>query len=312
MTIVLLETIHQDAHNLLASHDRVALVDSDGEREAMLTLTGDAVVAILTRGKQPIDAALLARCPDLRVVARCGVGLDNIDLVAARARAIPVVYAPGSTTNAVAEHTLMLMLAATRQLVPIAGAVRAGAWAVREGYQGQELTGKTLGIVGLGDIGKRVAELAERLGMRVIYWSRRQRDERYTYRTFEELLREADVVSLHIALNSETRHLLGSQQFMLLKPGAILINTARGAVIDQSALLLALERGQVGAFAADVLEHEPPAPDDPLLGHERVIITPHVAVLTDTTYREICMRTARNVLAILRGEAPESDSVYHP
>lgn len=307
MTIVLLESIHEDARAMLAELDGVAQI---GAPDELAALPGAPVVALLTRGKGRVTRELIGRCPDLRVVARCGVGLDNIDLQAAAERSIPVIYAPGSATNAVAEHTLLLMLAAARRLRPLAAAVHAGNWAVRDGYGGIELTGKTLGVVGLGAIGRRVASLGEAFGMRVIYWSRASATTRYQARTLPDLLREADVVSLHLSLTGETRGVIGANEIALMKPGALLINTSRGAVIDQQALLHALDRGYLAGFAADVLEPEPPEPGERLLDHERVLITPHTAVLTDVTYREMCVRTARNVLAVLRGEPPEPESVF--
>ncbi len=244
-------------------------------------------------------------------MARCGVGVDNIDVAAATERGIPVVYAPGSTTTAVAEHAMMLMLAASRRLCTLNAAVHAGNWAIRNGWTSVELAGKTLGIVGLGDIGQRVATLATAFGMQVAYWSRSSRDEGLQYLPLDELLAQSDVVSLHVGLNAETRHLIGADTLARLKPGAILVNTARGGVIDQAALAAALDSGQVGFFATDVLETQPPAAADPLLGHERVLVTPHVAALTDATFRHICVRSASNVLAILRGEEPEREAVYN-
>jgi len=308
MTILLLETIHPDAHALLEAHDRVRLATSADEVQE--AVAQERIVAIVTRGRGQISAGLIAACPALRAVARCGVGLDNIDSAAAAAHGVAVVYAPGSTTAAVAEHTLLLMLAAARRLVAAANGVRAGHWEFRNGYQGFDLAGRTLGIVGMGAIGQRVAQLAEGLGMEVIYWSRRRRSPGDRYVELPQLLAAADVISLHVELTPETRHLIGEQELSLLKPGAILVNTARGAVVDQGAVAAALRDGRLAAFAADVLEAEPPAPDERLIADERAIVTPHIAALTDVTYRAMCLRTAANLLAVLRGEQPEPESIY--
>jgi phosphoglycerate dehydrogenase-like enzyme len=210
----------------------------------------------------------------------------------------------------VAEHTVLLMLALARRLRPLANAVAEGNWAVRNGYTGIELAGKHLGVVGMGSIGRRVAELASALGMKVSYWSRQSQDQRFQALSLEALLRQADVVSLHLALTPQTYHLIGRPELALLKPSALLINTARGAIIDQTALCEALEAGLLGGFAADVLAVEPPDPHDRLLQSEKTLMTPHAAALTDTTYRTICVRTASNILAILRGESPEATSVF--
>lgn len=308
MTILLLEPIHPAAIELLAHHDEVVLAGSPTDIE--VEGSAQQVVAVLTRGRGRVSAGLIERLPNLRVVARCGVGLDNIDLAAAKAREISVVYAPGSTTASLAEHTLMLMLASARRLYQMADAVHAGRWAVRDQYMGLELRGKTLGIIGLGDIGRRVAELAAAFQMRVVYWSRSSREPRYEAMTLPDLLATADVVSLHTALTAETRQIIGATELAQMKPEAILINTARGGLIDQAALREALERGQIGLFAADVLDPEPPASSEALLVSERTLITPHIAALTDITYQTMCVSTARNVLAILRGEAPQKQAVY--
>lgn len=308
MTILLLESVHPEAHALLAAHDQVRLAETtDAVREVV---EREQVVAIVTRGRGQVTAQLMAACPALRAVARCGVGLDNVDRAAAAARGVAVVYAPGSTTSAVAEHTLMLMLAAARRLVAAANAVRSDDWVFRNGYQGYDLAGRTLGVVGMGAIGQRVAGLAESLGMEVIYWSRRRRSNGHTYVELAELLAQADVISLHVELTAGTRHLIGERELALVKPGAILINTARGSVVDQQAVLAALRNGRLAAFAADVLEREPPAPGDALVADERVILTPHIAALTDSTYRAICLRTVTNLLAVLNNEQPEPGSLY--
>jgi len=305
MSILLLETLHTDAETLLRSYADVLNVGEAAERP----FEPAAVEAILTRGRGRVTRELMERCPNLRAVARCGVGLDNVDTAAADALGIVVVYAPGTTTTAVAEHTLMLMLAAARQLRPVAQAVHQGNWAIRNGYEGIELAGKTLGIVGFGQIGRRVAELGRSLGMQVVVWSRSGSGP-YPALALDELLGTADVVSLHVALTPETRHLINAEALRKMRPGALLINTARGAIVDEQALQDALSEGRLGGFAADVLEEEPPKAGNTILAHPHTIITPHIAALTETTYRRICVETAANVLAVLRGETPAEGSVY--
>lgn len=298
MTIVLLETIHPDAEALLAAHDQVVLAESPADLGARIPYSD--IVAILTRGRGQIRRPLLEACPKLRVVARCGVGLDNIDVAVAQERGIAVERAPGSTTIAVAEHTMLLMLALSRRLDTLATAVKAGNWAVRNGYEGHDLYGKTLGIIGMGAIGQRVAALATAFGMTVCYWNRTSKALPYKQVDLPTLLQQADVVSIHSALAPETHHLLGEHELALLKPTALLINTARGAIIDPVALRAALAANRFAGFGADVLDQEPPAPTDPLLTHERVLITPHTSALTAETYRTMCIQTVQNVLAVLR------------
>lgn len=309
MTILLLESIHDDAWQLLSGYAPVVQAPGPAQLPPQEMLA--EAEAILTRGQGRITGELLAAAPRLRVVARCGVGVDNIDIPAAHARNIPVIYAPGSTTYAVAEHTLLLMLALARQLRALTNATAANRWSIRNGYRGIELTGKRLGIVGLGEIGLRVAHLAGALGMEVVTWSRRKQDPRFAAcATLDDLLAQADVISLHVALTPQTYRLIGAEQIARMRPGALLVNTARGDVVEQTAVLRALESGQLGGYAADVLALEPPLPDDPLAAHPRALITPHVAALTDRTYRVICLSAAQNVLAILQGRAPERAAIY--
>lgn len=297
MTIVLLETIHPDAEALLAAYDQVVLAESPADLGTQIPYS--EIVAILTRGRGQIRRPLLEACPNLRVVARCGVGLDNIDVAVAQERGIAVERAPGSTTIAVAEHTLLLMLALARRLDTLASAVKAGNWAVRNHYEGHDLYGKTLGIIGMGAIGQRVAALATAFGMAVCYWNRTPKALPYLQVELPTLLQQADVVSIHSALGPETHHLLNAHALSLLKPTALLINTARGAIIDPAALRAALAANRLAGFGADVLDQEPPDPTEPLLTHERVLITPHTSALTAETYRAMCIQTVQNVLAVL-------------
>jgi D-3-phosphoglycerate dehydrogenase len=310
MTILLLEPLHPEAHRRLAALGRVVLAEADAEAEQAART--EPVEAIITRGRGRVQRPLIEACPALKVVARVGVGLDNVDVEAATERGVMVLNAPGSTTIATAEHAMMLMIALGRQLLPAARAVQAGHWAYRRDYSGDELADKTLGIVGMGAIGQRVAHLAEAFGMRVVYWSRTEKAVPYPWRSLPHLLAEADVVSIHVALTPETRHLLGRDELAAMKPGALLINTARGAVIDQDALLAALDNGPLGGFAADVLAQEPPDAADPLLRHENVLLTPHTAALTANTFRKMNLRTIANVVAVLRDEPVEAACVVNP
>jgi D-3-phosphoglycerate dehydrogenase / 2-oxoglutarate reductase len=304
---LLLETIHPDAVALLAGAGEVVQADEPNGPAPLRQIAG--ADAVLTRGRGRVDAALLEAAPTLRAVARCGVGIDNIDVGAATARGLPVVYAPGATTSTLAEHTLMLMLAASRDLVRLDRAVAHGDWETRNGYQGRELAGATLGIVGLGAIGRRVAELATAFGMRVRYWSPSTRSDQYPYADLDDLLATSDVVSLHVALSETTRGLLDARRIALLRPHAILVNTARGALVDEPAIAEALTGSRLGRYAADVLAEEPPSERSPLPGHRATLLTPHTGVLTNVAYRGMCMFAATNVLRVLRGERPDPISI---
>jgi D-3-phosphoglycerate dehydrogenase len=247
----------------------------------------------------------MARCPKLRVVARPGAGVDNIDVDAANARGIEVVHAPGMNAATVAEHTIALILDVVRGVTRWSNAVRAGRWNDRGGYAGNEIGGLTLGVVGFGNIGQRVAELARAFRMRVVVarHGAQAGDAGFERLPLDEVLACADVVTLHTPLTHATRGMLGAAQLARMKPTAYLVNTARGALIDQEALKAALQRGALAGFAADVLAEQPPTQDDDLLRMDGVVITPHVASLTASTYRAMCVETARRVLGVLERDA---------
>lgn len=308
MSILLLESLHPEAEVLLASEWPLARASAPEEPGPKVACS--SVLAILTRGRGPVHAALIARCPQLKVIARAGVGVDNVDLAAARSRKVPVLFAPGANAATTAEHAIALMLALSRRLPEQARAVAEGRWEERAHYGGDEVHGKTVGIVGYGGIGKRVARVAAALGMEVIVAARPGLACEHPQLSLPELLGRAHFVSLHLPLRPETRGLIGAAELAAMRPGACLINTARGSLVDQAAVAAALTSGRLGGFAADVLDPEPPTPHDPLLRHPRALITPHVASLTASTYRELCMLSARHVLAILRGETVDARFVH--
>lgn len=309
--IVLLETVHPEAHALLGEVDEVAIVSEPPVMDPSLGPAG--VRAIVTRGRGQITAELLAAYPDLEVVARCGAGLDNIDTAAAAALGVSVAHAPGSTTSAVSEHALMLMLALSRRLVVLAGAVKASDWAYRErGYEGLEMRGKRMGVIGLGAIGTRVGQLGSALGMEVVHWSRSRRDSAFPQVDLDELLATSDVIQVCVALTPETSGMIGEAELAAMKPTALLVNTARGPVVDHIALSAALADGALGGYGADVWDPEPPDRGSKALADDRVIITPHVAGLTDVTYREICVRPCAAVAALLVGGDPDPSCIFNP
>jgi phosphoglycerate dehydrogenase-like enzyme len=306
--ILLLESVHPEA---------LAMLEELGEPVVFSELpdTGEYsdwadLRAIVTRGIGQISNSSFDEHPELEVVARCGVGLDNIDTEAAARANVPVVHAPGSTTYAVAEHALMLMLALARKVTELDSAVKAGNWGIREGYEGTEMRGKRLGVVGLGAIGSRVAEFGAMLGMDVVCVTRRERTGDITRVPLDELLRTSDVVQLCVPLTDQTRGLIGTAQLEMMKCSALLINTARGALVVNSAVEQALEAGLLAGYAADVSNPEPPDATDEIVVHPRSVVTPHIAALTDVTYREICVRTVAAVVAVLTGVEPDPACVY--
>ncbi len=257
----------------------------------------------------PVDAEVLASAPLLRVVSNFGVGYDNVDLAAATARGVLVCNTPGVLTDAVADLTLGLIVALARRLPDAARFVREGHWAPGRPLPelGSDLRGKTLGIVGLGRIGRAVAQRAHGFGMRIVFhdvFRDPGEDGFCEYRDFDDLLREADFVSLHVNLTDETKQLIGARELALMQPHAYLVNTARGQVVDQPALTEALREGRIAGAALDVLAQEPPAPDEPLLSLPNVIVLPHIGSATRETRRAMLDLAIENLLAALRGETP--------
>jgi len=306
--ILLLEKFHPEAEALLERCEPLLRAKDPNEPQS----PSSAIRAIMTRGRGRITEPMMDLFPELRVIARSGAGLDNLDTDAAARRKIPVLFSPGMNSRTVAEHTLALMLNLLRRITPWANAAASGRWEERGRYQGDELAGLTLGIIGYGNIGKRVAFLANAFGMKVVVAERGGTAITGEYSTLplEEVLSIADVVTLHLPLTNETKGILSAERLKLMRPSACIINTARGALIDQPALREALQAERLGGFAADVLDEEPPDPDDSLIQNPRVLLTPHVASLTSATYREMCIFTAQNVVAVLEGRTPVEQSVF--
>lgn len=264
------------------------------------------VEALIVRSRVRVTAADLERAaPRLKVIGRAGVGVDNIDLDAARRTGVIVVNAPEAASVAVAEHALALMLALARRLPEAAASLRRGEWRKGE-LQGSELAGKTLGLVGFGRIGQALAGRASALGMRVMAYDPLLaegviRGGGATPADLVALLTEADYVSLHVPLTEETRGLFGRQALQAMKPGARLISTSRGGVVEEQALLAALESGHLGGAALDVFEREPPGLS-PLVTHPAVIATPHIAAQTAEAQGRAACDIAEEVLSALRGK----------
>lgn len=297
----------------LAGRCRLGLWDSEEPvpPEVLREAVGEAD-GLLTTLTDRIDAALLDRAPNLRVVSNFAVGYDNVDVAACTARGIVVTNTPGVLTEATADLAFALLLAAARRLPEAERFLRAGRWT---GWKPMELAGvdvhgATLGIVGFGRIGRAVARRARGFDMRVLYWNRTPRPEAAAetgaeHRPLDDLLRESDFVSVHCALTSETRGLIGERELGLMKPSAILVNTARGAVVDEAALHRALAAGRLRAAGLDVYAAEPIGPDHPLLALDNVVALPHIGSATEATRTRMAVLAAENLLAVLAGRRPE-------
>lgn len=307
--VLLLETVASEADEQLRSQTNV--IDAYNRKNVVDLARKQPVHGIVTRGKGQVNRELMEACPDLEVITRCGVGLDNVDVEEATRRNIRVVNAPGANSDTIAEHALTLMLMLIRNTWKSAERVRSGRWEWRNSYTGDEIRGKTLGILGMGNIGQRVAKLADAFGMDVIFWDKYPVESSYKSVGFEDLLQVSDVITLHIPLMDATENMLGTREFRMMKPGAFLINTARGGLIREADLLEALDSSALAGFAADVLAEEPPSIHQSLTVHPNTIITPHTGSLTTATYRHMCVYTVENTVAILSGSRPESVSVFN-
>lgn len=253
----------------------------------------------------PCTKAMIDAAPRLKLIQKIGVGVNTIDLDAARARGIAVCNLPGTNARAVAELTLSLMLAAIRRLPRFDAGLRAGVWtdpALQDGIG--ELGGKTVGLVGYGAIPRMLAPVLDALGCRIVYTARREvPDALGERRELDALLAESDVVSLHIPLTPETDRIIDAAALARMKPGAILVNTARGGLVDQAALTQALRSGHLGAAGLDVFAAEPADPADALFRLQNVVVTPHVAWITTGTFDRSFSLAAENCRRIGTGEA---------
>ena len=268
---------------------------------------------VLTTIMDRVDAPLLARSPRLKVISQLAVGLDNVDVEEASRRGILVGYTPGILAKATADVGFALLLSAARRIGESERWVRAGGWEMSFHpmyWLGAEVNGATLGIVGLGQIGLEMVKRALGFDMKVIYHSRTRKPElekQYglEYVDPQVLLRDSDFVSLHIPLTPETRHFIGEPELRMMKSTAILINLARGPVVDAKALYTALSEKWIQAAALDVTDPEPIQPDDPLLTLENLVISPHIGSASVSTRKEMCMLAARNIVSGLKGQRLE-------
>ena len=265
----------------------------------------DGLLCLLT---DRVDAGLFDRCPRLRAVSSVSVGVDHVDLEAATARGIPVGHTPGVLSETTADLAFALLLAAARRVAEGDRFVRAGAWTPERVWEpdmllGRDVHGATLGLVGLGAIGQAMARRAQGFGMRVLAWSRTRRDvPGVEFAPLDSLLAAADFVSIHVALNAETRGLLGSAALARMKPGAVLVNTARGGIVDEDALADALRSGHLGAAGLDVFAREPLDPASPLLDLPNAVLTPHIGSASEATRARMVELAVANLLAALAGE----------
>jgi D-3-phosphoglycerate dehydrogenase len=305
--IVIADRLAANGVGLLKSTSGLDVVETVGKgADALKDALVDAA-ALIVRSETQVTAELMAGASKLRVIARAGIGTDNIDLEEATRRGIPVLTAPGANSTSAAEHAVALMLSLARKIPAAVASMAEGKWD-RKQFEGTELRGKTLGILGLGRIGTSVAKIAQGFGMTVIAL------DPYVVAShalslgvemlpLEAVLPRADIVTLHIALTDDTRHLLNAERLALMKKGALLVNTARGALIDVAALAKALESGHLAGAALDVFETEPLPADSPLRKVPNLILTPHLGASTREAQTRVALEIAEAVRdALLKGD----------
>uniref|UniRef100_A0A7C3WK83 Glyoxylate reductase n=1 Tax=Thermofilum pendens TaxID=2269 RepID=A0A7C3WK83_THEPE len=269
----------------------------------------DGLLCLLT---DKIDKEVFDAAPNLKVVSTYSVGFDHIDVAEATRRGVYVTNTPGVLTDAVAEFTVGLILAVTRRIVEADKLIRSGGWDKPwHPYflTGPELRGKTVGLIGLGRIGVAVAKRLSSFDVKMLYYDIERRWDVETvlnieYTDIDTILREADIVSLHVPLTKDTYHLINEERLRKMKKTAYLINTARGAVVDTAALIKALEESWIAGAALDVFEQEPLPPDHPLTKFENVVLTPHIASATIEARQRMAELAAKNLVAVLKGEMP--------
>lgn len=296
--------IHEEALGMLRSATEV--VPEGVEMGAALP---DVHAVLLRTASLGVEAIERARY--LRVISRHGVGVDNVAVEEAARRGIPVLITPEANLRSVAEHVFALMLAVSRNLIRADRTVRDGRFASRDRLMGRELFGTTLGVIGLGRVGGEVARMAAQgFGMRVLGYDPwlppgriRERDAEPA-ETLPDLLRACDFVTVHVPLSRETRRLLGRRELASMRPGSILIQTSRGGVVDEDALVDALRSGHLAGAGIDVYEAEPPPADHPFFSMEQVVLTPHTAALTGQAMRRMAVDAAQGILDVLGGADP--------
>jgi glyoxylate reductase len=321
--VLITRKVAQEAIDMVRAEHDVTLWEEDRPipRDELLRRVAeiDGLLCMLT---EKIDGELLDAAPNLRVISQMAVGYDNIDVPACTARGILVGNTPGVLTEASADLAFALILSAGRRLPEGERYVRGGHWGPWSPslLLGQEVSGATLGIVGFGRIGQAVARRARSFNMRVLYHGGSDKDAARELdaeeRLLDDLLRESDFVSVHVPLKEETYHLISARELALMKPTAVLVNTARGGVVDPVALYEALRDKRIFAAALDVTEPEPITMDDPLLTLDNCLIMPHIGSATVQTRTAMATLAAKNLLAALRGEkmlhSPNSDVVAPP
>jgi len=303
--ILVTDNLHEAGWDLLRAAEDASLAGPFKSRSQLLEVVSDADALIIRSGTQ-VDAQLLEAAPRLKVVARAGARIENIDIDAATRRGIMVINVPEVNVIAMAEHTFAILLALARDIPRGHSAMRQGEWPRHE-MLGFTLSGKTLGIVGFGRLGRAVASRAQAFGMPVLVYDPYidlsfARQQGVEVVNFPELLARADIVSLHTIYTAQTHHIMNTNTFEQMKAGSYFINVTHAGLVDEVALLAALDDGSLAGAALDTFAQEPPESDNPLIQHPKIMLTPHLSVNTFETQREVSVQATTNALAALRGD----------
>jgi phosphoglycerate dehydrogenase-like enzyme len=309
--ILLIHPMKEAGLRILREAGEVRMATDSAPATLRREVQGAQAVIIRTGGK--IDAAVLDAGKDLKVVGRHGVGYDQIDVASATARGVQVVYTPGANTQSVAEHVFALFIGLSKYFPRMTSELAKGNYHARTSMTGREIAGRSLGIIGFGRIGRRVAEIAHlAFGMKVLYNDIVPAPHDVEVRTgarratFREVLEASEYVTMHVPLDPSTRGMIDREALSLMRPDAILVNTSRGPVVDEQAVAEELDAFKLWGYGADVYAVEPPPKGHPLIGRPDVLLTPHSAAQTEEGLTNMAMMVARDVVAVLRGTPPES------
>lgn len=303
--VVITQRLHEKGTELLARH-ATAVVAETGDPRKLDPFLADADGLIIRIGS--IDREGLLATKSLKVVGRPGVGVDDVDVATCTELGIPVVIVPGANTRSVAEHSMMLMFALAKDLLRSDQETRRGNFGIRSSYKAYELRGRTLGLIGGGAIGTEFGVLAGGIGMKVMVYDPFLKKEAvessgWTYVTdLDFLYKSADVISVHVPLTDKTRNMIGERELHLMQPDAILINCARGGIIDEDALYRALKENRIHGAGTDVMVKEPFDPANPLMSLDNFVVTPHSAAQTRESATALAVGCVEGVLAVIRGE----------
>jgi D-3-phosphoglycerate dehydrogenase len=303
MRVLVADPIAPEGIEILKKHAEVD-VKTGLKPEELIAIIGE-YEGLMVRSETKVTAKVIEAGKKLQVIARAGVGIDNIDVEAATQRGIVVVNAPTANTMAAAEHSIALMLALARHIPQAHESLKGGAWK-RQNYVGVEVRNKTLGIVGLGNVGSEVARRVQGFQMRVLAYDpyvspEYARNLRVELVPLEQIIREADFITLHLPLTPQSKNMIGAKELSLMKPTVRIINCARGGLIDEEALDQALRDGKVAGAALDVFAQEPPK-DSPLLKNEKVIVTPHLGASTQEAQANVAIDAAEQIISVLNGQ----------